>query len=121
MQACRAELTYTAEDIRSPDTTYIVADVEGDVAGFLALVRVDDGHAELDALFIHPDYIGNGIGRALLQRAIERARITGVRKLIIQADPNAESFYRAAGAVLFGERESASISGRMLPLYEIDL
>ena len=40
---------------------------------------------------------------------------------MIQGDPNAEGFYLRCGAVRIGERESASIPRRMLPLFEIRL
>jgi hypothetical protein len=39
--------------------------------------------------------------------------------LTIQSDPNAERFYRAAGGVFTGTRESGSIRGRYLPVFEI--
>ncbi len=45
----------------------------------------------------------------------------GGRTLIIQGDPNAEQFYRAAGCNLTGKRESYSIPGRFLPVFTIDL
>ena len=40
---------------------------------------------------------------------------------MIQGDPNASKFYEAAGARLVGTRESGSVPGRDLPLYEIDI
>ena len=40
---------------------------------------------------------------------------------MIQGDPNAADFYRAAGAVQVGERASASVPGRVLPLFELAL
>ena len=53
--------------------------------------------------------------------AIRRAREAGKRRIVIQGDPNAAGFYRAAGAVPDGERESDSIPGRYLPLFVIEL
>ena len=44
-----------------------------------------------------------------------------LKKIIIQADPNAARFYESVGAEVCGERESASIPGRMLPLYQLHL
>jgi hypothetical protein len=45
--------------------------------------------------------------------------VLGARTLVIQGDPNAAAFYAAAGALLVGERPSASSAGRALPLYEL--
>jgi hypothetical protein len=36
---------------------------------------------------------------------------------VIQGDPNAAEFYQRCGARKIGERPSASIPGRVLPLY----
>lgn len=41
--------------------------------------------------------------------------------LVIQSDPSAEGFYRVRGAQRVGERESASVAGRWLPLLELVL
>ena len=41
--------------------------------------------------------------------------------MIIQGDPNAKNFYLKVGAKLIGERESASIPGRYLPVFIINL
>jgi GNAT superfamily N-acetyltransferase len=77
--------------------------------------------AELDALFIEPEYIGKGIGRMLIEHAKEQAERLGVVKIVIQGDPNAEPFYIAIGALPCGTRESGSISGRQLPLFILEL
>jgi len=44
-----------------------------------------------------------------------------IKSMSIQGDPNAESFYFAAGAIKKGNRESASIPWRYLPLFIIPL
>ena len=44
----------------------------------------------------------HGIGRALLAHAVNTARFAGASSIIIDADPNAEPFYVACGAVRRG-------------------
>jgi hypothetical protein len=39
--------------------------------------------------------------------------------VVIQGDPHADTFCRSVGARHVGERPSASIEGRVLPLYEL--
>lgn len=115
MRACRAELTVTIDLLEH----VFVEELEGQVVGFYALTPLDDMRAELEFLFVEPAQIGAGYGRALLAHARDRAREHGWRVLIIQGDPNAAAFYVRCGATRIGERRSASIPGRMLPLYEL--
>jgi GNAT superfamily N-acetyltransferase len=121
MEACRGELTYTGRAIDSEESTFIVADAAGKIAGFIALLRLDVDTAELEGLFVDPDFIGYGIGKALMQQAIDCVASLNLKKIIIQADPNAARFYESVGAEACGERESVSIPGRMLPLYQLHL
>jgi N-acetylglutamate synthase-like GNAT family acetyltransferase len=121
MEACIEELSVAEEDIAAPDALFRLAECEGEIAGYYALVRLSQDEYELDALFVEPQWIGRGIGRALIEHAKKSARQLGVRSLLIQGDPNAERFYLAAGAVQVGERESESVPGRMLPEFRIML
>lgn len=121
LDACRAELTVEESRIGTDDYRCFVS-VDGDsMTGFYALEHAHAGVWELDALFVEPDHIGNGIGRALVQHAIRQATAAGADRLIIQGDPNAAAFYFAIGAKKVGTRASRSISGRDLPVFEIDI
>jgi GNAT superfamily N-acetyltransferase len=121
MNACREELTYTGEQIESEEFRFRVAEIDSTVIGFHAIEHLGDGLFELDALFVEPDWIGHGIGRALIEDACNSALLLGGTRMQIQGDPNAVAFYRAAGGVLTGTRESGSIPGRFLPTFEIML
>lgn len=119
MAACRDELSYSAEQIAAGGLWVVVENDEP--RGFYAVQKISPDALELEALFVAPEYIGHGYGRALMQHALDGfERDRELQRLVIQADPNAARFYEAAGAVLIGERPSDSIEGRMLPLYEID-
>lgn len=119
--ACRAELTYAPERMCEPGTSFVVAEVAGTIVGFYALARLSPAEAELEALFVEPDHIRRGIGRRLMEDALQRARTMAIRRIVIQGDPNAADFYRATGAVQVGTRESASIPGRILPLFAVSI
>lgn len=121
MAACRAELTCSAEDINNAASSFAIAETDAGPAGFYALRELGDHAFELDALFVEPAQIGIGIGCALLQAAKDRVAGTGGGTIVIQGDPHAERFYRAAGGVAIGERESGSIPGRRLPLFRISV
>ena len=120
MDACVTELTITTAQLERRELVAFKA-IEGEqLLGFYALEFLGDKTCELDALFVEPEHIGRGIGRALLEHAQAQAIGLSARVISIQGDPNAAAFYEAAGARHVGDRESGSIPGRYLPLYELD-
>ncbi len=119
IEACWEELTLSEADLRATPT--FVAAVDGERVGFYALERLSVDEVELGFLFVEPAAIGRGHGRALIEHAKEQARALGYRTLVIQGDPHAEDFYRAAGGRRVGEKASLSVPGRMLPLFNVDL
>ncbi|HHM05779.1 MAG TPA: N-acetyltransferase [Gammaproteobacteria bacterium] len=121
LAACRDELTYSAEQIGSQYFQFSVVEVNGTVIGFYALEPLSPAEMELEALFVEPKHIGQGYGRALIEDAKRKAAERGASVLIIQGDPNAAAFYRAAGGRAIGQRESDSIAGRFLPVFSIAL
>jgi len=121
MQACRAELTYSAEVITAPQSYFYICEHAGQTFGFYALQFLGDQVAELEALFVSPKNIGEGIGTAMIDHCKSVALQAGIREIVIQGDPNAEEFYLSVGAHACGYRESASIRGRQLPVFTITL
>ncbi len=121
MVACRAELTVSESDISNPARYYVVAKSGGAIIGYYALERLPSDEYELEALFVEPTYIGQGVGRALVEHAKSHARRLGAASMRIQGDPNAMAFYLAAGGIQIGERESESIPGRYLPVFKVAL
>ena len=119
MQACLKELTLDKRQIER--NSVFVIEVEGSVIGFYAMEHVSAFEAELGFLFVEPAFIGKGFGRKLMAHAKRQTRHLGYNKIIIQGDPNAEPFYRAAGGSMVGTRKSASIPNRELPVFHIDL
>lgn len=90
------------------------------VIGFYTVKNMSDVVCELEALFVEPKYIGTGVGRSLIQHAISLVSESSAERLIIQGDPNATDFYLAAGAHQIGTRESGSIPGRFLPVFQVE-
>lgn len=119
MAAVRAELTVDPAEVgRHP--TFVAAD-RSSLAGFYTLRPRPDGEIELADLFVAPEWIGRGCGRALLAHARDQARALGHRTMVVQSDPYAEGFYLRAGGRLVGTEPSGSIPGRRLPLLRFDL
>ena len=121
LDACRSELTVDASRLGTDDYQCFAA-VHGDsIVGFYTLQSISAGSHELEALFVEPEHIGSGVGRLLIQHALRRLSERGMERLIIQGDPHATEFYVAVGARQVGTRESGSIPGRELPLFEIEI
>ena len=95
--------------------------VEGEPVGFYALVG-EGCRIELEHLWVLPKRMGTGVGRALLEHAAGRAADLGAETLGIEADPNAEGFYRRMGARRVGET-TYELDGqeRILPLLALDM
>ena len=74
-----------------------VADRDGVVAGFAAVVPRADGSAELDALFVEPHLWKQGIGRRLVEHVAGVARMRAATLLHVVGNPHAEGFYVSCG------------------------
>ena len=94
-----------------------VAEVDGEIVGWAAVLPPVDGVCELDDLWVEPGSIGCGIGTLLFEQALERARSLGARALRWEADPNAVGFYERMGAATVGT--STGSWGRELPVMEV--
>ncbi len=121
IEACREELLVTEQLIKSDKCHYVIVESKERLLGYYAIENSCKQEYELEALFVEPEYIGQGIGKALISHAKNSVKKLGGKSLVIQGDPNAEKFYLAVGAKKIGSRESASIPGRRLPLFKIDL
>ena len=95
----RDDLAISSKDIR--DHPICVAVEDGELLGFYSL-RPSDGAWELDHLWVVPEYMRRGVGRALLAHAMEMALRGGASEIKVDADPNAERFYVDHGAVRRG-------------------
>jgi GNAT superfamily N-acetyltransferase len=82
----------------------IVAEgVEG-TAGFEVLV-IEDDQAELDGLFVEPHLWRRGVGKALVDLAVHKARLAGLGLTVVAA-PGAKRFYEKCGFTVEGETET---------------
>jgi GNAT superfamily N-acetyltransferase len=75
LAACHDDLTLSPDDIAT--STVYVFDGASAPAGFCRLVLLDDGVAELDALFVEPAAMGQGVGSRLWWHAVSTAAKLG--------------------------------------------
>ena len=111
---CWREILTVTPALVAANPTYSA--IEGDhVVGFYSLTA--EPRPDLTHLWVLPDAMGRGIGRALFEHAVKQAGALGFSAFEIEADPNAEAFYLHMGAQRIGINVS-EIGGerRELPL-----
>ncbi|WP_395020388.1 GNAT family N-acetyltransferase [Dongia sp.] len=97
----------------------LVASAAAQPCAVAAIVPLRRPHwCELSHLFVAPESLGRGIGRALFDAAIALAADRGAHHVSILSDPNAAAFYQKLGARRCGEAPSGVVPNRMLPLFE---
>jgi GNAT superfamily N-acetyltransferase len=79
-----------------------VADRDGVIAGFAAVVPRATPEMDLDALFVEPHLWGQGVGRLLIEHCADFSRRQGKTALHVIGNPHAAGFYRACGFEMHG-------------------
>ena len=79
------------------DGHVLVAQRDGVIVGFAAVLPRPDGNAELDALFVDPGLWKRGVGRLLVDHCAAVAKARTSRILHVVGNPHAEGFYVACG------------------------
>jgi ribosomal protein S18 acetylase RimI-like enzyme len=95
----------TARFARTPDAS-LVAEADGQIVGVLGVEVSRFGFGDL-GMFVDSRWRGHGVGSALVQAAIERARGQAVHKLCLEVFPTntaAIGLYRKFGFVEEGRR-----------------
>ena len=119
MELWRPQLTFNADYFEQYESWVAVLDETS--VGFCTLLD-KSGNAWIEDLWVLPEHMGKGIGKALFLYAAVLARQRGYQKLQLEADPNAVGFYEKMGMQRIGERRS-EVEGqpRILPIMEIQL
>jgi GNAT superfamily N-acetyltransferase len=73
--------------------------------GFSVVIPTDGEADELDGLFVEPDHMHQGVGRALIEDAVPRTAARGKACLDVTAGP-AQGFYERTGFHLIGDAET---------------
>jgi GNAT superfamily N-acetyltransferase len=124
-RASKAHWGYDPEQVREWAATleYAGKDVwvadAGQPVGYAVLV-VDGDRAELDELWVEPEWIGRGVGSELFRFVAARASSLGATRLEWEADPHAVGFYERLGARWLRD-SPPSEWGRILPVMGIEL
>lgn len=102
-QGFEAELASLPGKYEQPDGRLFLAYSEGDLAGCIALRKLEDGIAEMKRLFVREDFRGRRVGIDLIEALIAAARENGYKALRLDTYPpkmaKAVSLYRSYGFV----------------------
>ncbi len=95
------ELADLPGDYAPPKGRLILAEYEGQLAGCVALHKLDEDICEMKRLYLRPQFRGKGLGRALADRIIADARQIGYRRMRLDTVepvmPDAVAMYRKIG------------------------
>jgi putative acetyltransferase len=95
------ELAELPGDYDPPEGRLLLAEYEGQLAGCVALHKLDSTVCEMKRLYLRPQFRGKGRGRALAERIIAEARQIGYQRMRLDtvepAMKDAVAMYRKLG------------------------
>ncbi|MEQ1578703.1 MAG: GNAT family N-acetyltransferase [Hyphomicrobium sp.] len=94
----RAAWVSIAEDevefqVRLGEQLTLVVEVEGEQMGFVSL----KDNSVLDMLYVHPHYVGQGIGTALVEAVEKIAKARGAKSIAVDSSDTAQMFFEERG------------------------
>ncbi|MER6714493.1 GNAT family N-acetyltransferase [Streptomyces sp. NPDC006129] len=101
----------------------VAEDTRGEVVGWACHGPYREGEvltddAELYAVYVHPDHLGQGAGQALLAESLTRCAAAGHGRLllwVLKENARARRFYERAGFRADGAEEPFDVEGVAVP------
>jgi predicted GNAT family N-acyltransferase len=90
-------------DGRDPDAMHLVALTEAGLVGTCRLLTEEDA-VRLGRLAVAPEVRRRGVASAILEAAEDEARRRGARRVVLNAQTQADELYRRHGYVVSGDR-----------------
>jgi putative acetyltransferase len=73
------------EGLRGPDIRFLsLRSCTGRLLGVGALKTLEAGHGEIKSMRTHPDALGRGVGKAILDKLVDLARAQGMTRLSLE-------------------------------------
>lgn len=83
-----------------PEGRLFLAELNGRIAGCIALRKIEDEICEMKRLYVKPQLRGNFIGKILVEKLIEEAKFIGYKKMRLDTVPSmqaAQKLYKSMG------------------------
>ena len=116
-----------AQFVASPEALCLVgstADSSGGTLGGLLIARKAADEAEILTFCVAPACRNAGLGRALLETAVQELRAAGAKQLFLEVDNGNDAalkLYRALGAIPVGKREAYYEHGADAAIFSLAL
>jgi tRNA (guanine37-N1)-methyltransferase len=109
-----------ADYLSQPQRTILLADVDGEIAGYTMLIAGEPGDrdvadvvtarptVELSKCYVRANFHGHGVARALMTASLEAAAESGVKSMwlgVNQKNARAIKFYEKSGFVKVGTKQ----------------
>jgi ribosomal protein S18 acetylase RimI-like enzyme len=111
------ELANLPGDYAPPDGRLLLAECDGQLAGCVALHKLEDSICEMKRLYLRSQFRGHGLGRALADRIIGEARQMGYERMRLDTvEPvmkDAVRMYRRIGFREIAPYRSNPIAGAL--------
>jgi putative acetyltransferase len=111
-----ADIEEISSYYKSPSSTFLVLEVDGEFAGTVGVKRHSQNQAELRRMYLKPDMRGKGFGKELLATALEFSMSRKYESIFLQTS---EKFGRAIRLYeSFGFRQTGRCGDRCELTYE---
>jgi len=95
------ELANLPGDYAPPSGRLLLVRVDDQIAGCIALRKLDDSTSEMKRLYLRPEFRGRGLGEPIVQTLIHEAKLIGYSKIRLDTIPGrmdqAINLYRSIG------------------------
>jgi ribosomal protein S18 acetylase RimI-like enzyme len=82
-----SELEHLTDKYGLPEGRLYIVNVEGEVAGCIALRKIDDENCEMKRLYVRHKFRGHKIANKLMEIIIEDAKIIGYKSMLLDTLP----------------------------------
>jgi GNAT superfamily N-acetyltransferase len=111
------ELAGLPGDYAPPEGRLLLAECQGQLAGCVALHKIDSGTCEMKRLYLRPSFRGKRLGRAIAEKILAEARTIGYQRMRLDTiEPimkDAVEMYRKLGFREIPPYRSNPIAGAM--------
>lgn len=99
--------------IQAKKNTFLVYEEQGRIVGVVVAgeSREERGVGQIYSLYVLPEYQGQGIGKQLLQAALERLPYACVKLTVVTQNVSAQRFYVANGFVNIQQEIESEVAG----------